>query len=83
MGGKNLRTSPNLILLFRNKTAVFAGVRPSGARLLQQFLRQTSNCRQYIDTQIYFPLMNKQVLGPLKLAIIGGSAAYLLLIVDG
>ncbi|MGP3223699.1 hypothetical protein [Serratia nevei] len=48
-----------------------------------QFLRQIGDCRQYIDTQIYFSLMNKQVSGPAKLAIIGGSAVYLLLIVDG
>ncbi len=47
-----------------------------------QFLRQIGEYRQYIDTQIYFSLMNKQVSGPAKLAIIGGSAVYLLLIVD-
>ena len=48
-----------------------------------QFLRQMGEYRQYIDTQIYFSLMNKQVSRPAKLAIIGGSAVYLLLIADG
>ena len=49
----------------------------------RQFVRRKGDSCQYIDTQIYFPLMNKQVSGQEKLAIIGGSAVYLLLIVDG
>ena len=80
---------PDFILSSKKKTVVLAVKSDELTIMIKtvgmpwQFLRQMGEYRQYIDTQIYFSLMNKQVSRPAKLAIIGGSAVYLLLIADG